>query len=371
MHNVCVDARNITDRPAGIGRYAIALMERLPTLHPEVRWTAIRHASNREPIDGFEEVFVDAEIGNVIDYTVGAKTIHRAFKRLGTPDLFHSFFHIVPRGIRVPFVTTLHDTIWIDHADTSQPTAFGAFTIRAFASRAIPDTLRRAQEVICVSDATSRRAEQWVSADKLTTISHGVSPLFYDRLEPDAIVDGLRRDDHRYVVAIGNDKPYKNLRRLIDAFLALPFDDVRLALIGGCAGLESHAKSQPGGERVWFLGKLDDTDLRRVLQHADAFVFPSLIEGFGLPILEAMAAGVPTVVSDLEPMRSVAAGSALLCDPRDIIAMRNAIADALSDACRDRLITLGRAHAEKMTWEETARQTVEVYHRVLGAISPG
>ena len=366
MH-ICVDARNITASPSGIGRYAQALMARLPGVLPEVRWSSIRHASEQSPIDGFDSFYSDAEIGNVIDYTTGNRTVNAAFKQLGMPDLFHSFFHVVPRGIDVPFMTTLHDTIWIDHADVSQPTPFKAFTIRTFASRAIPDTLRRAEHVICVSEATAARAEQWISRDKMTTVLHGVDPIFFEDAEPEEITTRLRDGGTRYIVAIGNDKPYKNLRRLIDAFLKLEPEtlNLRLALIGPCDGLREHARSQPGGERVWFLGKLGDADLRTVLKHASVFVFPSLVEGFGLPILEAMASGVPTIVSDLEPMRSVADDAALLFDARSVDSLSAAIKAALHPEASTRLTARGLARAHALTWETTAQKTADVYRALL------
>lgn len=367
MTHICVDARNVTSAPSGIGRYAMALMTRLPNVMPDIRWTAIRHESDRTEVNGFENVYVKNHIGDVIDYTTGSRTLSNAFSELGTPDLFHSFFHVVPRGVDVRFVTTLHDTIWIDHADVSQPTKFKAFTIRTFASAAIPDTLRRAERVICVSEATADRATQWISREKVDTILHGVDRSFFHPIDPEEITKRLLNDETRYVLAIGNDKPYKNLRRLIDAFLALDPNrrNLRLALVGSCDGLREYARSKPAGGRVWFLGRLGDRELRSVLKYSAVFVFPSLIEGFGLPILEAMASGVPTIVSDLEPMRSVAGDAALLFDPRNVQTLTSAIESALDPRAAEQLISRGDARARSLTWDATAEKTTDVYRSLL------
>ena len=119
-------------------------------------------------------------------------------------------------------------------------------------------------------------------------------------------------------------------------------------------------------DRVEMPGFLDDADLRRVVGGARLFVFPSLVEGFGLPTLEAMALGVACAVSELEPMSFVAGDAALKFDPLDPAAIADAIQSVMSDdALHDELCELGKAHAAEFSWEETARRTIDVYESLL------
>lgn len=373
MSRIALDARNITQTPAGVARYAMALIPELIAQAPHHDWVVIRHSSNRTPLGvDAREVWVDRPIDGVENYLSGHKDIAQVVREVGPLDLFHNLFHVSPRTLpaRLKTVVTLHDLVWIDHADASQPTWFKARTIEAFARVAIPQTLRRADHVIAVSAPTAHRAQAWIAPEKLTVVMHGVDPAFSQPVPPaDEIVTHLKAEGRGYVVAVGNAKPYKNLARLIrawnDARKAVP--GMRLCLVGDCKALLPAALELgvPAADLV-MPGFLDDEDLRRVVGHASLFVFPSLVEGFGLPTLEAMAAGVPCVVSDREPMATVAGDAALRVDPLDEHAMAEAIRRVMSDVkLAESLVVQGRAHAATFTWKKAARQTLDVYERVL------
>jgi glycosyltransferase involved in cell wall biosynthesis len=373
MARIALDARNITQTPAGVARYAMALIPELVAQAPEHEWVVIRHSSNQKPLGlDIKEIFVDREIDGLQNYLHGHKDIAEVTRRVGPLDLYHDLFHILPRKLPtiLKTVVTLHDLVWIDHADASQPTWLKARSIEAFAKVAIPSALRRADHVISVSEPTAERAHEWIGRDKITVVMHGVDPAFSLPAPPaDEIVNFLQADGRRYIVAVGNSKPYKNLGRLIRAWnqVRKELPGTRLCLIGNCSALGSLAESlNIPPEDLVMPGFLDDTDLRRVVSHASLFVFPSLVEGFGLPTLEAMAAGIPCVVSDREPMASVAGNAAIKVDPLDEHAMAEAISKILNDdALHASLSNIGRKHAGAFTWKKAAKQTLDVYTRLL------
>ena len=364
MTRVLVDARNITAQPTGVGRYAQALLPRMIAQRPDWRWTILRHASNREPMFDAREVFVAQRIDGMANQLRGGDLFASAVDDAPV-DIVHSLFHLLPR--RFPparrVVVTAHDFIWIDHPEASQSTMIGALATRQFAQVAIPHALRAADAVIAVSEATAQRATRWIERDKIEVISHGVEPRFFEPPPPgDAIIEFLQRDQHRYVVAVGNDKRYKNLQTLVRAFAQLDAPRCRLVLVGHCDRLRPLADQLGVADRVVMAGLLDDVDLRRVLGYASAFVFCSLVEGFGLPPLEAMALGTPTIVSDLEPMRSVAGNAALRFEPTDAGALAVLLRTVLDDdQLAARLTSAGRARARQFDWDKTAEATLRVY----------
>lgn len=377
MARIYLDARNITDRPSGVGRYARSLIPALARQAPQHDYVVIRHGSNRESLEvfGYEltEVFIDRPIDNLANFALGAPALRRVFAEHGQPDIYHDLFHVLPVGLGLGadfrIVVTLHDLVWIDHPHQSQPNAVAAEAIRAFASMAIPYALRRADHVICVSEPTARRARKWLTRGQCTTVSHGVSPRFFRPAPPpDTVLPELVEDDVPYVVAIGNAKPYKNLDRLIDAFeRALDqLDEAHLVLVGDCEGLRRHIEWANLEDRVTLTGFVDDEELRQILGGARLFVFPSLVEGFGLPVLEAMAMGIPAIVSDLEPMRTVAGGAAIEVDPHHTGQMSEAIVRLMTDddAHAD-FVERGQRRAAEYRWPLTARKTLQVYKRVL------
>lgn len=366
---IYLDARNITAKPAGVARYAMALIPELARIMPDDELCVIRHSSNKTPLEvpGVKEVFVDCPIDNSQNVLFGHKALQESFRKFGPPDLYHSLFHVVPAKLpkSLPVVVTLHDLVWIEHADASQPTWLKARAIELFARRAIPAALRRADHVISVSDFTAERARAYHNSPT-TVIMHGVESRFFEPpLPPDPIVEFLKKDAHRYMVAVGNSKSYKNIERLIRAWAKVRNDIApsRLCLIGDMKGLMPVVRELGLTEQdVLMTGFLNDEDLRRVVAHAHVFAFPSLVEGFGLPPLEAMALGVPVILSNIEPMKTVGGEAALTFDPLDVHAMAEAIRTVFQDnELHRQLMVRGKSHATSMTWAAAAEKTAGVY----------
>ncbi len=378
MARIYLDARSITDRPGGVARYVRSLATALVSRRSPHQFVVLRHRSNLQPIgDEATQQVVEIPLAQSTDgvenFLFGHRAMEAAIARGGPPDLFHCPFHVVPRRIRsvigdTPLVTTVHDFVWIDHPHTSQPTFTKALSIRAFAKRAIPFALRASDAVIAVSEPTRHRARRYIDDERMVTISHGVDDHFFEDVPPPSgefaeLVDS----DRPYIVSVGNDKPYKNLSTLIDAFRRLIEGGraARLVLVGDCRGLHGEL---PEEATEWIVtpGIVDDHRLRQLLSHARVFCLPSRVEGFGLPLLEAMAARTACLVSDVEPMRTIGAEAALRFAPDDPAFLATLLERLLDDdVLCERLAARGRRRAGQFRWSHTATKTLQVYDSLL------
>jgi glycosyltransferase involved in cell wall biosynthesis len=229
----------------------------------------------------------------------------------------------------------------------------------------LPIAARRAAGFICISEATRRALEERFPSTRgrTVTIPLGASGAFFDA-SPAAVPHryGLDAD---YVLAVGTLEPRKNLPRLIEAFVSLPEavrDGRRLVLVGsrGWSNAELDAMVRRHEREVRVLGFVSDEDLPGLLAGAQVFAYPSLAEGYGLPVAEAMAAGVAVLTSDRSSLPEVAGDAALLVDPSDVQAIAAGLERLLcDDSLRNELAAKGRRRAEGMTWDRAARETLD------------
>jgi alpha-1,3-rhamnosyl/mannosyltransferase len=259
---------------------------------------------------------------------------------------------------RVPTVPVVFDLFGFDRRH--------GLPASALAERAtLPLAVRRAAGFICISETTREELEERFPATRgrATAIPLGAGPEFFDA-RPDGVAQRLGVDGP-FVLAVGTREPRKNLSRLVDAFLSLPAaerDGVRLVLAGGrgWSSAELDELTRGHADVVRVVGFVPDSDLPSLYAEARAFAYPSLEEGFGLPVLEAMAAGTPVLTSDRSALREVGEGAALLVDPTDTEAIAGGLSRLLADdGERERLVALGRARADSHTWERCARETLD------------
>jgi glycosyltransferase involved in cell wall biosynthesis len=285
-------------------------------------------------------------------------------------DLFHGLDHIgVPLFAKVGrYVATIHDMIpllwpqWVTHKH------------RLVVTAAYSRLRRQADLVIAPSEATKadivRRLQ--IEPQRIAVIPWGCDERFQLGGDPEhfAAVRQRYRLPAQYLLFVGTLEPRKNLTTLLHAYAMLRAEgcgkDLKLVVAGRTGWLYADifdtVKTLALDEEVIFTGFVDDEDLPDLYRGARLFVFPSLYEGFGLPILEAMASGVPVVTSDLASMPEVAGDAAILVDPHDPKAIAEGIAQALSeDRLCQAMIQKGLARARRFTWDSVAQQTLALY----------
>jgi glycosyltransferase involved in cell wall biosynthesis len=237
-----------------------------------------------------------------------------------------------------PLVVTVHDLAVLRHPET-----FNLWT-RQYSRLCVSRVARAARLVIAVSEHTKRDVVELlgVTEERIRVVPNGVGEPF----SPEGAAE-----DGDYVLAVGTVEPRKNLARLAEATRSL---GVELRVVGapGWGSVEL-------GAGVRRLGRVPDDELARLYRGARCLAYPSLYEGFGIPILEAMASGTPVVTSRGGATEEVAEGAAVLVDPLDPAAIAAGIEEAA--ARRDELVRAGLEHAREFSWAETARRTVEVY----------
>ncbi len=246
-----------------------------------------------------------------------------------------------PLRVRVPLVVTVHDLAVLRH-----PGTFNRWT-RTYSRFTVPRVVRAASRVIAVSEFTARElGELGVPDEKIRIVPNGVGEPF--------VAHGPRAEGD-YVLAVGTLEPRKNLPRLAEATKRL---GVELRLVGergwGDVGLN--------GSGVRWLGRIPDTELAALYRGAACFAYPSLYEGFGLPVVEAMACGAAVVTSRAGATGEVAGGAAVLVDPLDPASIGRGIEEAIARREELRVLALERARA--YDWRSTAAATVEVYREL-------
>ena len=179
--------------------------------------------------------------------------------------------------------------------------------------------------------------------------------------------------DRRFIFSLGNSLPYKNLPRLLQAFAEIADSDPDLMLVFAGRGegkqhLMQMARSLGAADRIHFAGQLSDGEIRACFRHALFFAFPSLIEGFGLPVLEAMASGCPVLTSNCSSLAEIAGENAVLVDPQACASIAVGMQRLLTDPeLRQQLAGQGQHRAANFTWQASAEQTLQVYHQLSTA----
>lgn len=311
---------------------------------------------------------------------LGALALTRLWHRLRVPlpveafagrtDLyFATDFALPPTLPRTRTAIFIHDLTYIRVPDAAVP------ALAAYLGAVVPRALKRADIVIVNSEATKSDIIDiyGTPAERIATIQFGVHPHFTPSNKPfKALRDKYSLPEQPYILAVGTVQPRKNYARLIEALGILRDSglDVTLAIAGGRGWMDSpifDTVVRLGLEPyVRFLGYVDDADLPALYTHAAVFTMPSLYEGFGLPVLEAMACGTPVVTSTVSSLPEAAGDAALLVDPTDVEAIADALRRILTDqALAQSLRAKGLAHVTPYTWGRTAGQLADAFNKAL------
>lgn len=340
-----IDCRKIED--FGIGTYVRELLRAMAAAAPDETFVAFgpRTIESHLPSTGsIERVDVDAphysirELGTIGRAANGAKL-----------DLFHAPHYVVPL-VRGPVVVTIHDLI---HLQVRHANPLRLLYARGMLRRAT----RRPARILTVTEAVARTIARAYpdAAPRIRAVHNGVEDRFFGASVPSPA-------GRRYFLWIGNDKPHKNLSGLIAAWrkAAPSLHDCDLVLAGAPSG-ELRAEPQ-----VRLAGFVPAEELPSLLAGAVALILPSFLEGFGLPVAEAMAAGCPVIASAIPPLQEVAGVAAVWCDPADPESIAKAMTSlAVDPRLRGELIAKGRLRADRFRWERSAEKTIEIYREAV------
>jgi glycosyltransferase involved in cell wall biosynthesis len=278
--------------------------------------------------------------------------------------LFHGLNQRLPRtpfaagGCRA--ITTFHD-LFVMSGD------YSTAEFRQRFSELARDAAGRSDRIIAVSQFTAGQIGEYLNypRDRISVVHHGVDPV--PEISPPAR-DAFRRKlelEAPFLLHVGAIQQRKNVARLVQAFEGLP--ERYLLVLAGAAGygareILDRIEQSPARRRIRVLGYRTRGELNHLYRAAAALAFPSLEEGFGIPLLEAMSAGLPVVTSNRSALKEVAGDAGLLVDPLDVDALRGALQAALEDkGAREGLIAAGFRRAAAFTWQLAARETLAVY----------
>jgi len=276
-------------------------------------------------------------------------------------DVFHASTLAAHPPSRPRLTATIHDmTCWL------LPELHPAANRRA--DEAFARILRRAHGLIAVSQSTKNDAVRvlGIAPDKITVIHSGIAPAFFDAQPGD--IRARYHLERPFVLAIGTVEPRKNLPLLLDAFESLAPDLRREfdLVVAGPLGWDS-ANTAERLHNVRYLGYVPESDLAPLTAAATVFAYPSLYEGFGFPVAQAMATRVPVVTSNVSSLPEIAGDAALLVDPRSVAELRAALTRLLESAdLRRDLASRGRARAEAFQWSNCAAESWRFFESVMG-----
>ena len=342
--------------PGGTAISALEVASAMQSV-PDVELVAIagRHAG--PPTPGFTPPFPVAAL------PVGGALLYELWTRCGWPkvesvvsiDLVHSTT-VIPPATSLPLVTTLHDIAFVRH-----PEFFTSHGNKIF-RRSLNILKKKRATILCSSQATLQDClAEGFSAELLHHVPLGVHMANVSHGEIDRVREKYSLPSE-FVLFVGTQEPRKNLARLLEAMSLLP-DAPPLVVVGmdgwGDSGLTPSSN-------VILTGYVPTEDLSALYAACSVFVLPSILEGYGLPVIEAMAHGAPVVTSRGTSTEEVAGGAAVLVDPLSVESISDGLRTAL--ASQDDLRQKGLLRAASVPWSETATATARVYHQVVGAL---
>ncbi|HEY8371175.1 MAG TPA: glycosyltransferase family 1 protein [Pseudonocardiaceae bacterium] len=357
---VLLDGTPLLGHRTGVGRYTAALAEELASM-PEVDVRAVAFT-----LRGWRA------LRTVLPHGLRARGLPSSARLLrtlwlrapfppvellaGPTNVMHATNFVLPPAVRARGVLTIHDLAFLDVPEELPPV-----------ERDLPELVRRSAQraaVVCTpTEAVARvvRERLGVPEDRVVVTPLGVDPAWFTARPPSEALRERLGLPSEYLLFVGADGPRKGLRTLLAAHRADP--DLPPLVLAGPSGY-GPVRSEPNG-RVLRTGYLSDVDLRSVVAGAAALVLPSRDEGFGLPVLEALACSVPVVCSDVPALREVSGGQGLHVPPGDAEALGTALRKALDAPSDPATLAARRSRAAEFTWRRCAEATVHAYRLAL------
>jgi glycosyltransferase involved in cell wall biosynthesis len=369
---IALDTTALPGKPGGAGYYIINLVHSLLDIETNHEFVVLTHASDRHlfKLSPEKEKF----LMDVPDLNRGGRLIWEQFalpkllKRLQI-DVLHSPHYTMPLWTSVPVVVTYHDMTFFLYP------SYHTLVKRFFFPFMIHQSARRASALIAVSESTRQDTIRLlgISPKNITTTLLGYDSSFVP-IEDQIYLEQVRQKYHlpgRFIFNVGTIEPRKNQLALINAFdiLADMDPNIALVLVGGAGWYYNQLSQQiiksPNRDRIYLIGYVDRVDMPALYNLADVFVYPSIYEGFGLPLVEALACGRPVITSNISALPEIVGDAGVLVSPHDCGQLAQAIRKLLED--KNLAAEIGQkalARAKEFSWRKTAEQTLEIYERV-------
>jgi glycosyltransferase involved in cell wall biosynthesis len=350
----------------GMEVYARQLVPRLAAAWPEASWVAFcgtelgDELRGRPWVDGLRVVRLPVSATTRVRRSLAEQTLLAAAVARARLDLLHSFASTTPLLAPVRTVVTIHDVIY-----KRQPEAHAGLLSRGMALL-VPAAARRARRIVVPSHAAATDLHELlgVPAEKIRAVPQG--PGLDPVVAPTPAAELRERfglGDRPLVLSVSAGRPHKNLARLVAAMEGI---DATLVVPGYQTAFETRRRGDAAAADVVYCGWVSERDLEGLYGAATLLAFPSLAEGFGLPVLEAMRRGLPVACSNTTSLPEVAGDAAVTFDPESVTEIAGAIRRLLDDpALREDLARRGRERARRFSWERTARETVAAYREAL------
>lgn len=360
---ITIDVSQMAYEWTGVGRYTFELVKallRLSTKHEFTLWAGVRKQrfyfeslQKTEPWNRATWIYSHLSpklAGVLFNYS----PLHLEYLS-GPTDLIHLSDWTAP-VTRVPTVTTVHDLAFIKYPETVDPLIRHTQSVRlsrivSHGNHIIADSLSTKNDLI---------EKYHLNASQIDVVYPGISHSYLPAslTEIDRVKKKYSLPSH-FILSLGTQEPRKNLERLVEATKDLTYPLVIAGKYGWGKKLDSPA-------HVKVLGFVDEKDLPALYSSATVFCYPSLYEGFGFPVLEAMACGVPVVTSNVSSLPEVAGTAAILVDPLSLGSIRSGIEQAITT--REKMIKKGIQQAKKFNWDKTARQVLAIYEKLSAKI---
>jgi glycosyltransferase involved in cell wall biosynthesis len=358
----------------GMERYARELVPALADAAPGIRMTAfINREAAESGLDlgaGVRTVLVPVRARRRVEWVWGEQVHLPGLGRRERIDLLHSLASTAPAGGRFARVTTIHDLIYRRFPEAH-------FGLRTLGMRVlVPLAAHRSDRVIADSQATADDIQRFLhlTSDRVDVVPLGFGDPLREPVEVESegqVRERWRLGSRPVVLTLSAKRPVKNLVRLLEALALIPSERRPVLLMPGYPTpyereLERRARELRVERDVRMPGWIPQEQVEGLWRVATCFVFPSLYEGFGAPVLEAMRRGVPVASSDRSSLPEVAGNAARFFDPEQPQAIADAIIELLSDEAKaSELVRRGHARADRFTWAESARLTLETYRRAI------
>lgn len=364
---VVVDARYVREKPSGIGTYVQALVQRLPAQAPHDRFHFWAHPLAPRPLSASpntDEVVVRP--GPNSPLTVWWP---QRYDRFDQVDLFHGPHNLMPRGLPCATVVTVHDVMALDRPELHLQ-GVERLVKSLYYRQAVWRALRESTRLIAPTRASADRigALEPSATSRVRVIYEAADPCFRPADDAERVrvrVARLTGSDDPYLIVVGANTASKRHGDAVAAFAAGVPEPWRLVLVQRRRSDRGRAASPPTSglaDRIVRISVATREDLVSLMQGADVLVQPSLYEGFGLPVIEAMACGCPVVASDIPVFREVTDGAAVLAEPGHVQSLAEVLRTVVASPARRReMAEAGLARARQFSWDRCAKETLAVY----------